>query len=615
MIKTVLIANRGEIALRVIETCKQRGLKTVAIHSPIDRYAPHCKAADICVELGSNELAKSYLDIAQIIAIAKEHKADAIHPGYGFLSENAEFSQACAQNDIIFIGPSADAIKTMGSKSASKLLLETTKVPLVPGYNGASQDRDELINQAQKVGFPLLIKASAGGGGKGMRIVNDSNAFSDALDAAKREALGAFGDDHVILERYITSAKHIEIQVFRDQLGNAVYLFERDCSMQRRHQKIIEEAPSLRLTPELRRAMGEAAVATAEAINYEGAGTVEFLLTPEDEFFFMEMNTRLQVEHPVTEAITGTDLVSWQLDVANGLALAKTQEALTINGHAIEVRIYAESPHANFLPSTGLIRHLSWPDNVRVDYGVTQGQQISQLYDPMIAKLIVHADTRDDAIEQLKAALDSTHIYGVDSNVPLLRQLIRSKDFSTDRIDTNWLDRNIDAVLEEKPIISSEQILNEYLIQTTQSGAQSNQAFYRSANSVQAQPISYQVANQVVRVEALDLDTRLEDVKTFPMGGATLLTAKGVEALVDFYYPERSITQSGIEQIKPPMSGKVINVLASDQQEVEEGTPLFIIEAMKMEYTVTATRQGMIKLEHDYSGDLVDDETVIMELH
>jgi len=615
MIKTVLIANRGEIALRVIATCKQRGIKTIAIHSPIDRYAPHCQAADISVELASNELTDSYLDIEQIIAIAKAHNADAIHPGYGFLSENSDFSQACAQNMIKFIGPRADAINTIGSKSASKLLLESTSVPLVPGYNGASQERSELIAEAAKVGFPLLIKASAGGGGKGMRIVNDMDSFSDALDAAKREALGAFGDDHVILERYITSAKHIEIQIFRDQLGNAVYLFERDCSMQRRHQKIIEEAPSLRLTAELRQAMGEAAVATAEAINYEGAGTVEFLLTPDGEFFFMEMNTRLQVEHPVTEAITGTDLVSWQLDVANGLKLPSTQDELSIDGHAIEVRIYAESPHSNFLPSTGLLRHLSWPEGVRVDYGVTQGQTISQLYDPMIAKLIVHAPTREEAIEKLQDALDATHIYGVDSNVPLLRQLIQDADFSNDHIDTNWLDRNIESVLAQPATIPADVILNEYLIQQTAHTRQSTNTFCQASTSLKGKAPSYQVANDIISISDLDYSTRLTDVQTYPMGRATLMTAKGVEALIDFYYPERSHTESGIEQVKPPMSGKVIDVLASDQQEVQEGTPLFIIEAMKMEYTVTATRQGTVKLEHDFSGDLVDDETVIMELH
>ena len=421
-IKRLLIANRGEIAVRIIQTARRLGIHTIALYSDADARAMHVREADEAWHLGPAPARESYLDAAKVLKIAREAGADAVHPGYGFLSENSDFASACAQQGLRFIGPSGAAILAMGDKSGAKALMQAAGVPVLPGYHGADQTPALLRDQAHQVGFPLLIKAASGGGGKGMRRVEQIDEFGAALAAVKREALAAFGDDSVLLERYLARARHVEVQVFADTLGNAIYLGDRDCSLQRRHQKVIEEAPAPNIAPALRQAMGEAAVAAARAIDYVGAGTIEFLLCGE-AFFFMEMNTRLQVEHPVTEAVTGQDLVAWQLAVAEGKPLPLTQEEVVLRGHAVEARLYAEDVGAGFLPASGPIHWLHWPQGVRIDTGVADGDEVSPYYDPMIAKLVAHGQSRAEAFARLADALAALSLGPLVHNGPLLLRL------------------------------------------------------------------------------------------------------------------------------------------------------------------------------------------------
>ncbi len=449
MFDKILIANRGEIACRVARTARRMGIRTVAVYSDADANALHVAACDEAHRLGPPPPRESYLDGDTIIAIANRAGAQAIHPGYGFLSENEPFAAACARAGIAFIGPPPAAIAAMGSKSAAKRIMEGAEVPLVPGYHGDDQDPKLLAREAAKIGYPVLIKATAGGGGKGMKIAERAEAFAGALASARREAQASFGDDRVLIEKYLTAPRHIEIQVFADMHGNAVHLFERDCSVQRRHQKILEEAPAPGMKPEQRRAMGDAAVAAARAIGYVGAGTVEFIapdtFARDGAFYFMEMNTRLQVEHPVTEMITGEDLVEWQLRVASGEVLPKRQDELSINGHAIEARIYAEDPDRGFLPSIGILAHLRAPAEgaaVRVDTGVSVGDEISPFYDPMIAKLIVHGESRAAALRQLADALAEFEIVGVATNVAFLRRVVAHEAFGSGNVDTGLIARH-----------------------------------------------------------------------------------------------------------------------------------------------------------------------------
>lgn len=453
MFQTLLIANRGEIACRVAATARSLGLRTVAVYSDADADAQHVRACDQAVRIGGPEPRDSYLKIDAILEAARATGANAIHPGYGFLSENEHFVRACEEAGIIFVGPPAQAIAAMGSKSAAKSLMEKAGVPLVPGYHGDNQDPDFLHQQADNIGYPVLIKASAGGGGKGMRIVEESGAFPEALRSCQREAASSFSDDRVLIERYITKPRHIEIQVFGDQHGGYVYLFERDCSVQRRHQKVIEEAPAPGMTPERRQAMGEAAIAAARAVNYVGAGTVEFIAEQDGRFYFMEMNTRLQVEHPVTELITGHDLVEWQLRVADGQPLPAKQDELSINGHAIEVRIYAENPDKDFLPSIGTLRSLQYPahasftsGDVRIDSGVREGSVISPFYDPMIAKVITHGADREQARRRLIRTLADTQVAGVHTNKTFLQRLLGDEAFAQADLDTGLIPRRHDAL-------------------------------------------------------------------------------------------------------------------------------------------------------------------------
>jgi 3-methylcrotonyl-CoA carboxylase alpha subunit len=457
MFHTLLIANRGEIACRIARTARRMGIATAAVYSAADADALHVKAADRAILIGPAAARESYLDIGRIIEAARRAKADAIHPGYGFLSENPEFADACAKAGIAFVGPPSSAMRAMGSKSAAKTLMETSGVPLLPGYHGDRQDTAFLADQANRVGFPLMIKAVSGGGGRGMRVVSHADEFTAALDAARQEAASAFGNDHVLLERYLTHPRHIEVQVFADRHGNAIHLFERDCSIQRRHQKVIEEAPASGLDDDRRAAMGRAAVAAARAVGYEGAGTVEFVANV-DGFFFLEMNTRLQVEHPVTEMITGFDLVEWQLRVAAGERLPVGQDAIRILGHAIEARIYAEDPEREFAPSTGRLALFRAPEpsaNIRIDSGFATGDVVSAYYDAMIAKLICHGATRDEALRTLRHALAETDVVGVASNLDLLGRIAAHPDFSAGGVDTGFIARHSDTLLapqREPPI-------------------------------------------------------------------------------------------------------------------------------------------------------------------
>jgi 3-methylcrotonyl-CoA carboxylase alpha subunit len=473
MFTKILIANRGEIACRVAATARRMGIKTVAVYSEADADAKHVAVCDEAVLIGPAAAKESYLRGDKIIAVAKATGAQAIHPGYGFLSENAEFADACAEAGLVFIGPPASAMRAMGSKSAAKSLMEKANVPLVPGYHGDQQDADFLHAQADQIGYPVLLKASAGGGGKGMRVIENTAQFKDALASCKREAISSFGDDKVLAEKYLQRPRHIEIQVFADTLGNCIYLFERDCSVQRRHQKVLEEAPAPNMPAERRAAMGDAAVAAAKAVGYVGAGTVEFIANQDGSFYFMEMNTRLQVEHPVTEMITGTDLVEWQLRVAAGEPLPKRQDELAIHGHAIEARIYAENPEKGFLPSIGTLRHLGTPDavafelggaatagggegghagapaGVRIDSGVRAGDAISPFYDPMIAKLIVWGVDRKQALARMAQALSQYQIVGLATNIAFLKRLVEGQAFSTADLDTGLIERNHDTLFPD----------------------------------------------------------------------------------------------------------------------------------------------------------------------
>src|SRR5438105_8576468 len=445
MFSKILIANRGEIACRVARTARRLGITTVAVYSDADARALHVELWDEAYRLGPPAPRDSYLNVEAILRIARESGAEAIHPGYGFLSENESFAAACAKAGVVFIGPPPAAIAAMGSKSAAKTIMARAGVPLVPGYHGDDQTPAVLAREADAIGYPVLIKATAGGGGKGMKVANDANEFPAALASAQREAKASFGDDRVILEKYLTSPRHIEMQVFADTHGNAVHLFERDCSVQRRHQKIVEEAPAPGMTRERRKMMGDAAITAAQSIGYVGAGTVEFIAAQDGAFHFMEMNTRLQVEHPVTEMITGVDLVEWQLRVASGEPLPKTQRELAINGHAIEARIYAEDPNRGFLPSIGHLVHWRMPQatpRVRVDTGVRAGDTISPYYDPMLAKLIVWGEDRERACEEMLTALGECEVVGVATNIAFLERLIRHEAFASGQLDTGLIDKH-----------------------------------------------------------------------------------------------------------------------------------------------------------------------------
>lgn len=679
MFSKILIANRGEIACRVASTAKRLGIRTVAVYSEADRFAKHVDVCDEAVYIGGSAPKDSYLKWDTIIQVAKQTGAEAIHPGYGFLSENDEFAKACDEAGLIFIGPPASAITAMGLKAESKRLMESADVPLIPGYHGENQDPTFLHQQADKIGYPVLIKASSGGGGKGMRLVEKSADFLDALASCKREAISSFGSDKVLVEKYALKPRHIEIQVFGDKFGNYVYLFERDCSVQRRHQKVLEEAPAPDVDNAMREAMGQSAINAARAVNYVGAGTVEFIVEQRPEgmsFYFMEMNTRLQVEHPVTEAITGTDLVEWQLRVASGEKLPKTQAELSINGHAIEARICAENPDNNFLPATGTLLTYRKPDNtafkvasVRFDDGVREGDIISPYYDSMIAKLIVHGENREQALAMLDKALAETRIVGLPNNVAFLRHVVHSNSFKNANLDTALIER-------EKAVLFNQQSLNlELLVATAlinqlikeslnhkqdpfsqrngfRAYSQYQRSFELTFNDIHYQANVKNWQNNQFTLELAEILTKdkkgqnILETKQIYIGNVGYLAEQTAETHTLWLDGNRQQVQSWQNQedifvftnygsgkitlidtmshvgeeagdegsLKSPMPGQVIAFRVNVGDVVKKGQPLAVIEAMKIEHTISAPTDGTVVELLFKAGDLVADGDELLKL-
>jgi acetyl/propionyl-CoA carboxylase alpha subunit len=599
------------------------GIKTVAVYSDADAHALHVQMADAAVRLGPPPPRESYLNIEAVLAAAKQTGADAIHPGYGFLSENAEFAEACAKAGITFVGPPAGAIRAMGLKDRAKALMDKAGVPVVPGYLGYNQHTDHLTAEAAKIGYPVLIKAVAGGGGKGMRKVERAEDFAAALDGAKREAKSAFNDDKVLLEKYVSRPRHIEVQVFADTHGNAVYLFERDCSLQRRHQKVIEEAPAPGMSEAMRKSIGEAAVKAAKAVNYVGAGTIEFIadasegLRP-DRIWFMEMNTRLQVEHPVTESITGTDLVEWQLRVASGERLPKLQNDLSIKGDAIEVRLYAEDPNTGFLPSIGKLERFAIPDDkVRVDTGVREGDTVTPFYDPMIAKVIAHADTREAAATKLADALAHTFVAGVKTNNAFLIRALRHKDFLSGEVDTGFIARHEHDLIPHAAVPDDAYSMAAGALTrraaTGQPGPWDADDSFRNSGGG-AQSFDFLVEGKRKTVALPGLPVRHNAGVAQLANGDVAVMENGETWLVRPYDPFEAAEAAGsaADRVATPMPGKIIQVLVKPGEAVKKGQPLAVLEAMKMEHTLVAPSDTEISTVEVQTGDQVPDGTVVV---
>jgi 3-methylcrotonyl-CoA carboxylase alpha subunit len=658
MFQRVLIANRGEIACRVIRTCRRLGIHTIAVYSEADANAQHVRLADEAWPIGGPRPADSYLRGDAILEVAKKSGAQAIHPGYGFLSENTGFARACQAAGIVFIGPKPESIDAMGSKAAAKSLMENHAVPLVPGYHGDNQDADWLARQARATGFPLMIKAASGGGGKGMRIVRGEQEFADALASAQREAASAFGDTRVILERYVDHPRHIEFQVFGDTHGNVIHLNERECSAQRRYQKVLEETPSPFLDATRRAAMGEAAVAAAKAVDYVGAGTIEFIVAADGEFFFMEMNTRLQVEHPVTEMTLGLDLVEWQLRVAAGELLPLRQDQVHAHGHAIEVRLYAEDPDQNFLPSSGKLLTLRLPppsDHVRLDGGVIEGDTVTIFYDPMIAKLIVFDVDRTQALQRLRDALADCEIIGPKSNIGFLERLARHPIVIEGRIDTGYLDRHLDQFLVGD-IAPTDAVLFAAATAALMQDESTVGIAPADPNSPWARADAWRIGHAGKRVIALTLREQRYDIDAHgsngdyqlrhgegscSVAGARLIggilsarfdgESRRVPLRSDAHHvllhdadgQRHSFSRAmafawaskdavGGNQVIAPMPGRIVLVKAKPGESVEQGDELLIMEAMKMELALKAPRAGIIESIHASQGEFVEADAVLV---
>jgi 3-methylcrotonyl-CoA carboxylase alpha subunit len=621
MFTKILIANRGEIACRIIKTARVMGIATVAVYSDADRTALHVEMADEAVYIGPAPSNESYLVVDNLIQAAIDSGAQAIHPGYGFLSENAEFCRQCAAHNISFIGPPVEAILAMGSKSAAKTIMADAGVPLVPGYHGEDQSSNTLKLEANKIGYPVLLKAAAGGGGKGMRSVFSEAEFESALESAKREAISSFNDDIMLVEKYLLKPRHVEIQIFCDSHNNAVYLFERDCSVQRRHQKVIEEAPAPGMTQTLRQQMGDAAIKAAQAINYEGAGTVEFLLDSKGNFFFMEMNTRLQVEHPVTEMITGQDLVEWQLIVSAGGHLPSSQSELKINGHAFEARIYAEDPDQDFLPSTGKLNLLQPPSesaNVRVDTGVVEGDDVSIYYDPMISKLIVWDTDRDRALTRLANALSEYRISGLITNIGFLYNIATSNAFRAADVDTGFIEEHEEEIFRKREQdisyatpLATAAILKLRTQKALHDAYQSNEPnspwYLTSSWGITEQKIKAQVQEAIIDGTP-NPQTSLDKV-TIVDGGASfdLFTPQGFFHCAEVQ-PDLGLDGQDLDSgsLKAPMNGTIVASLVNVGENVSKGEVLMVMEAMKMEHTITAPSDGIVVEFYFQHGDLVD---------
>ena len=661
MFTKILIANRGEIACRVAATARRMGIKTVAVYSDADASAKHVAACDESVHIGGSAPKDSYLRWERIIDAARATDAQAVHPGYGFLSENEDFARACGVAGLVFIGPPASAIQAMGLKAESKQLMERAGVPLVPGYHGSDQDPALLQLKADDIGYPVLIKASAGGGGKGMRAVERAQDFADALSSCKREAINSFGSDAVLVEKYVQRPRHIEIQVFGDSFGNYVYLFERDCSVQRRHQKVLEEAPAPGMTPELRAQMGQAAVAAARAVNYVGAGTVEFIVEQREDgsmnFFFMEMNTRLQVEHPVTEAITGQDLVEWQLRVASGEPLPQQQDQLRITGHAIEARICAENPDNNFLPATGRLDVYRKPDcssfaisPVRFDDGVRQGDSISPYYDSMVAKVIVHGDTRAQALARLDDALAQTHIIGLTTNVQFLRHVLQTPSFAQANLDTGLIPREAAVLFNQERVglalAAAADVAQTLLDERAAEGADpfSKTDGWRS-HGIFTRRFAFEFAGEQVQAGLTYLHDGALSFKVGEVAGVLefAATASGIDlrfagqrVLVAVYrmgevahiHTAQGATQiiaidlllhageapAEVGRLTAPMPGKVVSFAVKAGDRVQRGQALAVMDAMKMEHTIAAPVDGVVEELLYAPGDQVVEGAELLKL-
>ncbi len=671
MFTKILIANRGEIACRVAATAARLAIKTVAVYSDADANAKHVSVCDEAVHIGASAPRESYLRWQSILAAAKASGAQAIHPGYGFLSENEEFARACADAGLVFIGPPASAIKAMGLKAESKRLMALAGVPLVPGYHGAEQNPEFLQREADRIGYPVLIKASAGGGGKGMRAVDQAEDFAAALASCQREAKNSFGDDAVLIEKYVQRPRHIEIQVFGDTLGNYVYLFERDCSVQRRHQKVLEEAPAPGMTPELRQRMGEAAVAAARAVNYVGAGTVEFIVEQSPDgsmnFFFMEMNTRLQVEHPVTEAISGQDLVEWQLRVACGEPLPLRQDQLRLNGHAIEARICAENPDNNFLPATGTLNVYGLPPcrnfervdgGVRVDSGVRQGDAISPFYDSMIAKLIVHGENREQALARLDVALAHTHIVGLATNVQFLRNVLQSRSFAQADLDTGLIPREQAVLFKQEKVglrlavaaAIAHTLLQEQALEADSAARAawfdpwSRRDGWRAHRpSTRRFDFEFAAAAKVVQMTTLHDGSLQFDIDGQTLAFAFARVTHGIDISLDAsryivnVYTNGPVVHvfsaQGATQIiaidalahagdgpgeggrlSAPMPGKLVSFAVKVGDKVKRGQTLALLDAMKMEHTIAAPDDGVVTELLYEPGDQVGEGAELLKL-
>ena len=659
MFDAVLVANRGEIACRIIATLGRLGIRSIAVYSDADARARHVAMAHQAIRIGPSPAAESYLRIDAILAAAERAGADAIHPGYGFLSENPAFARACAEAGIAFIGPPADVIEVMGAKDRAKALMADAGVPLVPGYEGAAQDAATLADGAAALGFPVLLKAVAGGGGRGMRVVENAAGFAAALEGARREAAAAFGDDRMLLERYLPRPRHIEAQIFGDRHGGMVHLFERDCSVQRRHQKVIEEAPAPGLTPEQRRTLGEHAVRAGRAIGYRNAGTIEFLMA-DGKFYFIEMNTRLQVEHPVTEMITGQDLVAWQLQVAAGLPLPLAQDAIALRGHAIEARVYAEDPGRGFLPSTGRLDHLRWPEQsaaVRIDTGVVEGDEVSPFYDPMLAKVVVHGADRQEALRRLRAALAGSRVVGPATNLDLLSRIARDPDFAAGGVDTGFIELAGERLLAP-PVEASDSdwavaalwVLCRQRERAAKLAACSPDPcspWHRTdgwrLNDAAQQTVRLAQGEQIVTVEArahgtgyllgidgreieaageirgdtlaLSLDGEAGHVTVVERGGQLHLFTGAGHVRIDRWDPlSRAAAEDEAEgALSAPMPGKVVRQPVAQGQRVARGAALLVLEAMKMEHTIIAPCDGRVVQLHYAEGDQVEEGVILID--
>ncbi|MDG4601692.1 MAG: acetyl-CoA carboxylase biotin carboxylase subunit [Defluviicoccus sp.] len=662
MFERILIANRGEIACRIIRTARRLGIRSIAVYSDADADAMHVAMADEAYHIGPAEPRLSYLAIPRLLDIAALAAVDAIHPGYGFLSENAAFADACRAADFVFIGPPAEAIRAMGSKSEAKAIMEANGVPVVPGYHGEGQDLSVIEQAAAQIGYPVIVKAVAGGGGRGLRVVERPGQLHQAVERARHEAMSAFDDGRLLIEKYIAEPRHVEVQVFADRLGSVVHLAERDCSIQRRHQKVIEEAPAPNLAPALRQALGQAAVRAAQAVGYEGAGTVEFLVDGADRFFFMEMNTRLQVEHPVTEMITGIDLVEWQLRIAAGEPLPLRQDDIAVNGHAFEARIYAEDPAHGFLPATGTLRRLRFPDEsafVRIDTGVREGDAVGASYDPMIAKLIVWDADRTKALNRLRCGLDEVQVVGVANNVAFLGALCRHHAFAAADLSTHFIDRHEKALLPEAQPAGARTLALAALAMLKRREAEADDAARRSrdphspwhrtdgwrlnddnfhtftfrdggasvdvVSHYRADGFAFEVPGAPLPIKAQgeidaggDLVAELNGVRLKACvarhGDEITVIAAGAchRLVIDDPVARADVVEARTPSLKAPMPGRVIAVNVEAGEAVRRGTTVMVLEAMKMEHVVAAPADGMVERIHFLVGDQVQEGNVLV---